>query len=233
MNAPTLQRWTPRVIGLMLSATLVAGVAGVAAAAPNAKQLVTASFAKAVKTHAVTFTSTSTDSSGQTVGIHVTFDGKGNSMGTISLNGHTMQFVKIGAEDYFMGDADFWSSFGGTGASSAASVLAGKWFKASGSKSPLAGFKGANGVKAFLGSLPAVSSLSHVTVKHVTYHGKSAWAVKGSAGGQTGTIVVQANKPGYPLAVTTPTGKAAFSDWGKHVTVQAPAGAIDFNQFAG
>lgn len=208
------------------------GIAGVAAAAQSAKQVLNNSWGLAEKTSSVTISGSGTSSS-QTFSLDVTVASNGNAKGWIATQGNKLYLVKIGSEGYFKADGAFFRAEGGTGGTAAAALFANKWLKASGSNSPLSGFSEFFGIRSFFAANKP-SQLSHLTVKDVTFHGHAAYQVRGSQDGQAGTVVISASSPEYPLEITAPgNGTLYFSNWGHHVTIHAPHGAIDFNSLSG
>lgn len=224
--------WSSRAIGTGVALALVVGLAGPAAASPSARQLLNNSWKHAEQAKSVTVAGSATQS-GQTFALKVTINSKGDAKGWIALSGNRLYLVKIGSEGYFMGDANFWKSQGGTGATAASALFANRWLKASGSNSPLSGFDQYLGINAFFKQAPP-SSITNLTLKNSTLHGQAVYAVHGTQGGQPGTIFVSKSTPNYPLQISSPgSGTFTFANWNGNVTIHAPKGAIDFNSLAG
>jgi len=69
---------------------------------------------------------------GQTTALAVTASKNGNGFGTVSLNGQTVQIVKVGGSLYFRAGAAFWRKQSGA---QAASLFADRWVQGSASSS--------------------------------------------------------------------------------------------------
>jgi hypothetical protein len=111
-------------------------------------------------------------------------------------------------------------------------LFANRWIKASGSNSPLAGFDQFLGIHSLFSSFPA-SKFHWLSAKTTSFHGHPAVAVRGNEGGQTGTVVVSATAPNWPLEIKAPGFVLYLSNWDHPVTVHAPHGAVDLSELGG
>jgi hypothetical protein len=215
----------------VLAATATGTAAEASMTGKQGGQLVKTSFALASRSQAVTITGTGTNDK-QTVGLDLTVQRNGDATGTITVQGQTMHVVKIGSVGYVKANAAFWRLTAGTGNTGAAGMLAGRWIKASGANSPLAGFDQFLGIRSLFSSFPA-SRFKWLNAQRTTFHGHPAVAVRGRQGGQTGTVVVATTAPTYPLEIKAPGFVIYLSNWNHAVPVHAPSDAVDISELGG
>ena len=156
-------------------------------------------------------------------------NGKGGS-GSMTIQGAPVQIVDVNNTLYMNGSDAFWSKVGG--GSAVVALLHGKWLKAP-----------ATGNFSSLASLTSIHTLfsqlltSHGTLKKgatSTINGQSAVAITDSAKG--GTIYVATNGKPYPIQLAKSGGgggKVNFSEYGKSVSLTAPASSIDISKLHG
>lgn len=223
--------WSARGAVVLLSAAAVtAGSGSTASAAPSISarqggQLVRTSFALASRARWVNITGSASDG-GQAVAIDVTLEHNGDAAGTITVQGGAAHVVKIGSATYLKGSAAFWQQNIGTGA---AGSFANHWIKVSASNSPLAGF---DQFIDLLGSFPA-SKFHWLSAHTTTFHGQAAYVVRGTYGGQTGTVMLAVQAPHYPLEIKASGYVLYLSDWNHPVAIHAPHGAADLSGLGG
>ncbi len=152
--------------------------------------------------------------------------GKGGR-GRITLEGLSIDLIRVGGAVYINGSQAFYSHIAGP---AAAKALQGKWLKA-----PENG-----GNFASLASLTDLGKLIDTTLSgHGTLakgattklEGQSVIAVNDATKG--GTLYVATSGSAYPIAVSksgSGGGRIVFDRWNKPVTLTAPANAININQ---
>lgn len=226
------------VLALLLTTLVVAGCGGGGGSSSSAKANGEASksadqvFADA--NHAAT-TASSMHVSGNinANGTAITLDfstTKQAATGSMSLNGYSFDFIRIGNSLYIKGSDAFYKHFAGA---SLAQLLHDKWLRGSATKGKVAQlgqFTSATG-------LFALVSKSHSTLNNEgtkTYKGQSVVALDDSS--HQGTFYVAATGKPYPVAFVGPTAKAGaitFGNWNAPVSASAPKGAIDISQVGG
>jgi hypothetical protein len=234
-----IRKFSPAVVRGCATLLVAAGLLGVGAAAASAAgsprkaaQLANSAFTHAAHAGSVTVAGSGTYN-GQSVAIHLVVKANGDGAGTITLGGHVLHVVKVGPVGYMKADAGFWRSEGGTDGPAVASLVAGRWLKASGAKSPLASFNQFLGVRNLVNDF-GPAGVHWASATRTTYHGHAAWALKGTQGGQPGTVIVATGSPGYPLAVDAPGHEAVtFTNWNHPATITAPSGALDLSSLGG
>jgi hypothetical protein len=144
------------------------------------------------------------------------------AVGTIKQSGLTINLVNTGGSSYVKAPAAFFTSQGAAAADAA--TVADKWVKLPASVTSFAEFT-LNSLAAGLAK-PTAGSTIEDAVTEGKVDGKSVVILKQNTGSQ---LFVAAKGPAYPLKlVSAGTTKATstFTDFGKKVTVTAPAGAI-------
>jgi hypothetical protein len=156
--------------------------------------------------------------------LNLEIDGEKGAQGTITDGGLTMTLIRIGDKAYFSGGAALYERYGG---SEAANLLKGKWLEAPASSGELAALTPLTNLKSLLGE----TLKSHGTLQKgstSTVNGKQAIAVKDTQKG--GTLYVATTGVAYPIEIVksgSSGGKFTFGSWNAHVSLSAPAGAID------
>jgi hypothetical protein len=152
--------------------------------------------------------------------------------GTIGLGGGSMELRLVNGVTYFRGDSKVFAAFGAS--ATQAGLAAGKWIKDTGSGGPAATFG------AFLdkGKLFDALLAPQGTVKSggsASVNGtKALILIDTSTSG--GELFVAETGPALPLRIEktgTGGGRIDFTDYGKDVSVDVPAGAIDISQLCG
>jgi hypothetical protein len=151
--------------------------------------------------------------------------------GTITYRGSPVQVVRIGRTLYMKAPESFYAA---TGADSAtATLLAGKWLKASATQRDFAQ----------LAQLTRLGDLLTLTTKPdgkiskggtSTVAGTPVIALKDDKGG---SLYIATTGEPYPVALrgkdATSSGDVRFSEWGEPVAASAPKGAIDLGALGG
>src|SRR3954470_13116345 len=151
--------------------------------------------------------------------------------GTITFRGSPVRVIRIGQTLYIRAPETFYAA---TGADSAtATLLAGKWLKASATQKDFGQLAQLTRLKDLLALTTkpdgAVSKGGTSTVA-----GTRVIALKDDKGGSL--YIATTGKP-YPVALrgkdATSSGDVRFSDWGAPVEASAPKGAIDLGALGG
>ena len=168
--------------------------------------------------------------SGQPIRIDMTTSGK-DAKGTMSENGISFDFVRVGDKVYIRGSDAFWKRFGGE---AAAQLLHGRWLVASATKGPLASIATLTSI----GRLFQQASSGHgklVNDGETTYRGQKVVAIRDTR--KNGTLYVAATGTPYPIAIVRTgagnSGAVVFDDWNTSVSVTAPKNAVDLSKLSG
>jgi hypothetical protein len=167
---------------------------------------------------------------GQPIKLDMTSSGK-DGRGTMSENGLSFDFVRVGDKVYIRGSDAFWKSFGGA---TAAQLLHGRWLVGSATKGPLASIATLMNI----GRLFQQASAGHgklVNDRETTYRGQKVVAIRDKTKG--GTLYVAATGAPYPIAIVRTgagnNGAVVFDDWNTSVAVTAPKNAVDLSKLSG
>ena len=168
-------------------------------------------------------------------GDHLTIDlhivaGKGGA-GTITEQGLSFQFVRLGDKAYIKGSDAFYKKFAGA---AAAQLLHGRWLMADATKGEFAPLTGLTDlgklIPQILNEHERLANDGEKTVK-----GQKVVTVRDVTKG--GTLDVAATGKPYPLEVVktggTEPGDVTFAEWNKTVSISAPKGAIDLSKLGG
>jgi hypothetical protein len=222
----------------ILASAVPAAASGNGIAAVSPRQIL----AKATKAQsgARSFTVTGLVRDGsQTTGLKVTASSTGNGFGSVSLNGETVQIIKVGPNVYFRSGSAFWAKQGGA---TAAELFANKWVEGPASNadfSQLASFfSTAQLTSQFLGDSSSSAILSRAGTSSI--NGQPVLVLKGhdrtnSAGG---SIFIATTGQPYVIRVSLAkgggaTGVVTFSRFNAPVNPRAPKGAINIGQLKG
>ncbi|HEY2542598.1 MAG TPA: hypothetical protein VGH92_06050 [Gaiellaceae bacterium] len=164
-----------------------------------------------------------------TIDLHIV-EGKGG-VGTITEQGLSFQFVRIGDKAYIKGTDAFYKKFAGA---AAAQLLHDRWLMADATKGQFA-------------SLTELTDLAKLIPQVVNEHtklanegektvkGQKVVAIRDTAEG--GTLYVAATGKPYPLEIVkvngTEPGDILFDDWNKTVPITTPKDAIDLSKLGG
>lgn len=152
-------------------------------------------------------------------------------VGTITTQGLSFQFVRIGDKAYIKGSDAFYKQFAGA---AAATLLHGKWLESDATKGAFASLTGLTDITKLIHQGLAM----HGTLRNAgatTYGGRKAVAIDDTT--KHGTLYVAATGSPYPVAIvnTGPSepGTVSFDGWNTTVAITAPKGAIDLSKLGG
>jgi len=228
----------PRVLASLLLATVLPGAAfpgcggsssGNGVASKSADQIVAAAKAAAVGAATVHIAG-SIVSEGKPLKIDMQLVKDKGGRGRITLEGVSIDLVRVGGSVYINGSQAFYRRVAGA---AAAQLLQGKWLKAPEN----------SGNFASLASLTDLAKLMNTTLSS---HGTLSRGGTKTVGGQKtvavndvsqgGTVYVATTGSPYPVELSkdgSGGGKIVFDKWNKSVTLTAPANAININQLQG
>jgi len=150
--------------------------------------------------------------------------GKGGA-GRLTLNGGTVEIVRIGGTVYFRAGAQFWKQ---NGDADVARLLGGKWVKAPATTSGFDSLTSLTDIRKFFnGLLGSHGKLETGDERHLG--AVSVIAVNDLDEG--GTLFVAAYGPAYPMKIQgakDSPGAITFSAWNEPYPIQAPPNPIDF-----
>lgn len=161
--------------------------------------------------------------------LDVSLLGSRGGRGRLAINGLGFRIIRIGNTAYFSGSEAFYRKLSN---SAAASLLKGRWLKASAdSSSQFASFAQLTDMQKLIGAALKPQG-TPTKAGPRTYHGQPVVALRDGA---TGSILYVATQgPPYPVAIVNTRRRSAvtFDRWGEPVALTAPANAIDFSQLA-
>jgi hypothetical protein len=228
----------PRALASLVLATVLAAAAfagcggsssGNGVASKSADQIVAAAKAAAVGAATVHIAG-SIVSEGKPLKIDMQLVKDKGGRGRITLEGVSIDLVRVGGSVYINGSQAFYRRVAGA---AAAQLLQGKWLKApenSGNFASLASLTD-------LAKLMNTTLSSHGTLSRggtKTIAGQKTVAVNDVS--QGGTVYVATTGSPYPVELSkdgSGGGKIVFDKWNKSVTLTAPANAININQLQG
>ena len=223
----------PPALAAVLLAVALAGCGGSSSgngvASKSADQIVAAAKAAAVGAAAVHIAG-SIVSEGKPLKIDMQLvKGKGGR-GRITLEGVSIDLVRVGGSVYINGSQAFYRRVAGA---AAAQLLQGKWLKAPENSGNFASLASLTDLEKLMNTtLSSHGTLSRGATK--TIGGRQAVAVNDIS--QGGTVYVATSGTPYPLQLSkdgSGGGKIVFDNWNRSVTLTAPANAININQLQG
>ncbi|HZS31445.1 MAG TPA: hypothetical protein VFA37_09330 [Gaiellaceae bacterium] len=225
-----------RAIGVstLLATVLLAGCGGGGgggtpsgeAAKPAAKVLADAT--KAAQAASSVHVSGQVVAGGNEVGVDLSLARGKGATGSVTLGGATVNLVVAGRKGYIRGGADFWSQF--TQAAPLAQLLAGNWLEIPAGAAEFGAVTSLASAQTFFGQL--TSGHGPLTNQgETTYKGQKVVAIDDTT--RHATLYVAATGPAYPVAFVrtgSQSGTVTFDRWNQHVTLKAPAGALNLSQ---
>jgi hypothetical protein len=217
--------------GLLVAGALLAGCGGSGAprtgeAAKSAQQIIADAERAAAQAKSMHLAGTLVQG-GQSFTIDISSTRGHRAVGSFSLNGATVGFVRIGNAMYVRAGAKFWKRTIGT---AAARLLQGKWLEAPASGKGFAQFVGITNPTGLLKVL-ARNSAQASNNGYTTYQGQKVIELDDSVGGK---LYIAAKGPPYPLALmgsdSSTSGDLTFDRWNAPVSITRPKGAIDVSQ---
>lgn len=200
--------------------------AGNGVAAKSATQILTAS-SNAIQTAMSVHVSGQLNSGGKSIKLDLTIASGKGAKGNLSQNGLSFQLIAVGQSVYINGSPGFWQQFGGT---AAATLLQGKWLKASSSSPSFASLGSLTNLKTFAaGLLTGHGTLTKGSTS--TVNGQKVIALKDTAKDSV-LYVATTGKP-YPIEIAKGSNNAQHVDFGQYnasVSLTAPAKSIDLSQ---
>lgn len=225
--APTMRTRAPV---LFLALVLLAGCGGSGGGGEAAKPAtqVLADASEAAGSARTVHVTGQINEGGEHIGIDLNLaKGKG-ATGSMTLDGKSFDFIRLGDTVYIRGSKAFLKLYAGP----AGSVLEGKWLKTSATQGQLREFEPLTDTTALFGLLRR--SHGKLKVDGVTsYAGTQAIELVDTS--DHSKLYVAATGTPYPVAITGPTkaaGAIKFGDWNEKVSITAPKGAIDLAKIA-
>jgi hypothetical protein len=221
---------------LVLAAVLLAGCGGSSSAPSNGEASksgtgVLADARKAATSASSLRVSGDIKSGGTPLSLDLSLaKGKG-ARGSMKESGLEFDLIRIGDTVYIRGSDAFLQHFAG----SAASLLKGKWLKASATTGQLASLTPLTSPTALFGAIGS----GHGTLKNegeTTYNGQKAVEILDT--GDNSKLYVAATGKPYPIAIVGGgkrgnSGALTFGRWNAPVSLSAPKGALDFSKLGG
>lgn len=163
---------------------------------------------------------------GRQIGLDLELEKGKGATGSMTLNGKSFDFIRIGNTVYIRGSKAFLKLYAGP----LGSILEGKWLKTSATKGQLRQFEPLTDTSALFGLLrKSHGKLANDGVK--SYAGTQAVELVDTS--DNSKLYVAATGTPYPVAIAGPTtaaGAIEFGDWNKTVTLAAPKGALDLSR---
>jgi hypothetical protein len=152
-------------------------------------------------------------------------------VGTITEQGLSFQFVRIGDKAYIKGSDAFYRKFVGA---NAAALLHDKWLESDAKKGALSSLTGLTDTAQLIHQGLATHGKLR-NAGETTYKGQRVVAIEDTT--RHGTLYIAATGSPYPVAIVnngpSDPGTVTFDDWNKTVSVTAPKGAIDLSKLGG
>lgn len=152
--------------------------------------------------------------------------GKG-AKGAMTTSGLRFALIRIGDTIYIRGSDAFLRHYAG----GAASLLHGRWFKASAARGELASLTPLTSPSALFGTIAAHHG-KLVNDGEKTYAGRSVVQIRDTS--DNSRLLVAATGAPYPVAIVggkkSESGAIRFGDWDEPVSLEAPRSAIDLSK---
>lgn len=226
----------PTVMALLLGAVLLAGCGGGSSASSNGEATksgtqVLADAKKAATSASSLHVSGDIKSGGTPISLDLSLEAGKGATGSMKESGLEFNLIRIGDTVYIRGSDAFLEHFAG----SAASILKGKWLKASATTGQLASLTPLTSPSALFGAI----AKGHPNLENegeTTYKGQKAIEILDA--GDSSKLYVAATGTAYPIAIVGGgkngnSGTITFSDWNVSVPLSAPKGAIDLSKLGG
>jgi len=166
------------------------------------------------------------------ISLDLTLTDKKDGVGSMSMAGQKVELTKIGTDIYMKADAEFWKQFAGDQGGVIATLLAGKYLKATTSDGE---FGSMASFFDFTESLELDGEATKGETKAI--NGINAISVKEAGGTSPGTVWIATQGEPFPLRLEGPPGEGAidFTDYNKPVDIKAPPAdqVIDVSKLKG
>lgn len=219
-----------RVASLVVSASLVACIAGCGGASNNgiaakSPDAIVSAARNAIGSVKSVHVSGSIVNGGSRIALNLKLAARKGGSGRLSVNGLSFQIIVMKQVVYLSGSDSFWRHFGG---SAAAQLFHGKWLRA-----PATGR---------LASLAALTDLQALFGTALSIHGTLAKGGTSTVGAQKvvavhdttrgGTLYVATTGRPYPIEIsnTARGARVIFDRYNQPVSVSAPANSIDISK---
>jgi hypothetical protein len=212
---------------------LLAGCGGPSSAPPNGEASksgtrVLADAQKAATSASSLHVSGNIKSSGTPLSLDLSLDKGKGATGSMKENGLEFDLIRVGDTVYIRGSDAFLQHFAGA----AASLLKGKWLKASATKGQLASLTPLTSPAALFGAIGS----GHGTLENegeTTYNGEKAVEILDT--GDNSKLYVAVTGKAYPIAIVGGgkqgnSGSLSFDRWNAPVSLSAPKGALDISK---
>jgi predicted small secreted protein len=153
------------------------------------------------------------------ISIDLTLTDTKDGVGTMSMSGQTVQLTKVGTDVYMKADAGFWKQFAGDQGGVIATLLAGKYLKASTTDAQF------GSMASFFDFAESLDMQGEGTVGETkAINGINAVSVKEKSAESPGTLWIATQGEPYPLRLEGPPGEGQidFTDYNKPVDIKAP-----------
>ena len=164
-----------------------------------------------------------------TLDLHI--DGGTGGTGTITEQGLSFQFVRLGSKAYIKGSDAFYKKFAGA---AAAQLLHDRWLMGSATTGQFASLTGLTDIGQLIGHVLTTHD-KLVNQGETTRNGQKVVAIHDVTKG--GTLYVAATGEPYPLEVVktggAEPGDVTLGDWDKTTPVAAPKNPIDLSKLGG
>lgn len=165
---------------------------------------------------------------GQVITLHLDLVPGTGGEGSMSVERMGFRIIVMGRNVYFKAGPAFWRHFGG---GAAAALLKGRWLEAPAGSDGFRGFDELATAHTFFQKLLITGGKTFVKTATTTVDGVQVVGLHDTTHG--GTLYVATEGKPYPIEITKPGsdgGHIRFSGFNKHVTITAPAGAINLSQ---
>lgn len=156
---------------------------------------------------------------GKPIGLDLAVTDKKDGVGTLTMAGQSVELTKIGTDVYMKADAGFWKQFAGAQGDVIATLLQGKYLKASATDAEF------RSLAVFFDLVAAIDLKGEATKGETkTINGITAIALTQKDSTSAGTLWVATQGEPYPLRLEGPKGEGAidFTDYGKPVDIKTP-----------
>jgi hypothetical protein len=156
---------------------------------------------------------------GKTIGLDLKVTDKNLGVGTLTMDGQTVELTRTGTNVYMKADAAFWKQFAGDKGDVIATLLQGKYLKASTTDATYGQLAG------FFDLVDQMDLTGEATKGETkTINGTPAISLVEKGGDSPGTLWVATQGEPYPLRLEGPTGEGAidFTEYNQPVDIRTP-----------
>lgn len=167
---------------------------------------------------------------GTKTSLRLSVSASGDTQGTVTTNGQTIEIIEVGKTDYVSANKAFWTANGGA---AAAQLFGSQWVSGPASSSTFSGFASLLSMSQVTSQFANTSGTSITKGATSTINGQKVIAISTKGGAFEDTLYVATTGTPYIVRVVTAGssgGTVTFTNYNQPVNAKAPAKSVDLSK---